>query len=95
MPPTTTPLNRCSQFCRSLNSKGKTMANRVGKWGGSLSVRLPKNIVELLDIREKDFLRIRVCDDNTIQIKTIKPVPAEVAGMGAMATAEPDEPMEW
>lgn len=71
------------------------MANRVGKWGGSLSVRLPKNIVELLDIREKDFLRIRVCDDNTIQIKTIKPVSAEVPGLVDMAKAEPEEPMEW
>ena len=71
------------------------MANRVGKWGGSLSVRLPKNIVELLDIREKDFLRIRVCDDNTIQIKTIKSVPAEVAGMGAMVKAETEEATEW
>lgn len=57
-----------------------------------MSVRLPKNIVELLDIREKDFLRIRVCDDNTIQIKTIKPV---VAGMGTMAKAEPEEATEW
>ena len=71
------------------------MANRVGKWGGSLSVRLPKNIVELLDIREKDFLRIRVCDDNTIQIKTIKPVLAEVAGMSATVKAEPEEATEW
>ena len=71
------------------------MANRVGKWGGSLSVRLPKNIVELLDIREKDFLRICVCDDNIIQIKTIKSVLAEVAGMGAMVKAEPEEHTEW
>ena len=71
------------------------MANRVGKWGGSLSVRLPKNIVELLDIREKDFLRIRVCDDNTIQIKTIRSVPAEVVGLGAMVEAEPEEHTEW
>ena len=71
------------------------MANRVGKWGGSLSVRLPKNIVELLDIREKDFLRIRVCDDNTIQIKTIRSVPAEVVGLGAMVKAEPEEATEW
>lgn len=71
------------------------MANRVGKWGGSLSVRLPKNIVELLDIREKDFLRIRVCDDNTIQIKTIRSVPAEVVGLGAMVKAEPEEHTEW
>ena len=71
------------------------MANRVGKWGGSLSVRLPKNIVELLDIREKDFLRIRVCDDNTIQIKTIRSVSAEVVGLGAMVKAEPEEHTEW
>ena len=67
----------------------------MGKWGGSLSVRLPKNIVELLDIREKDFLRIRVCDDNTIQIKTIKPVPTGVTGMVAMAKAESEEATEW
>ena len=60
-----------------------------------MSVRLPKNIVELLDIREKDFLRIRVCDDNTIQIKTIRSVPAEVVGLGAMVKAEPEEHTEW
>ena len=60
-----------------------------------MSVRLPKNIVELLDIREKDFLRIRVCDDNTIQIKTIKPVPADIAGASPMVNTEPEEATEW
>ena len=60
-----------------------------------MSVRLPKNIVELLDIREKDFLRIRVCDGNTIRITAIKSAPAEVAGMGAMVKAEPEEATEW
>lgn len=70
-------------------------SSRVGRWGGSLSVRLPKNIVELLDIREKDYLRIRVCDDNTIQIKTVKPVPAEVAGTSPMVKAEPEEATQW
>lgn len=70
-------------------------SSRVGRWGGSLSVRLPKNIVELLGIREKDFLRIRVCDDNTIQIKTVKPVPAEVAGTSPMVKDEPEGATEW
>ena len=70
------------------------MVNRVGKWGGSLSVRLPKNIVELLGIREKDLLRIRLCDDNTIQIKTIKPLAAD-SGTNPVVKITIDEATEW
>lgn len=53
------------------------MANRVGQWGGSLSVRLPKNVVEALSIKKGDALRIFVGPDQTIHIRPVKPVPAD------------------
>lgn len=68
---------------------------RIGKWGGSLTVRLPKNIVDLLGIREKDHLIIRLCDDNTIQIKTVKPVALDGTRTIAAVKTEPEETPEW
>lgn len=69
------------------------MANRVGRWGGSLSVRIPKNIVELMGIREKDLLHVRLCDDNTIQIRMVTPAPRGSSSHAAIS--EPEEPTEW
>ena len=71
------------------------MANRVGQWGGSLSVRLPKNVVEALSIKKGDALRIFVGPDHIIHITPVMPVPED--GMPAMGTAsvEPEEPSVW
>lgn len=71
------------------------MANRVGQWGGSLSVRLPKNVAEALSIKKGDGLRIFVGPDHTIHIRPVKPMPED--GMQARGTtpAEPEEPSVW
>ena len=41
---------------------------RVTKWGNSLGVRLPKRIVEELDLRAGDELRVVQTIDGTIAI---------------------------
>ncbi|QJY33665.1 AbrB/MazE/SpoVT family DNA-binding domain-containing protein [Diaphorobacter sp. JS3050] len=71
------------------------MANRVGQWGGSLSVRLPKNVVEALSIKKGDGLRIFVGPDHTIHIRPVKPVPADGMPTVGAAPAEPEEPTQW
>jgi hypothetical protein len=55
------------------------MVNRVGQWGGSLSVRLPKNVVEAL----------------SSHIRPVKPVPADGMPAMGTAPAKPEEPSVW
>lgn len=71
------------------------MANRVGQWGGSLSVRLPKNVVEALSIKKGDGLRIFVGPDHTIHIRPVKPVPTDGTPAMVAAPAVPEEPTQW
>lgn len=71
------------------------MANRVGQWGGSLSVRLPKNVVEALSIKKGDALRIFVGPDHTIHIRPVKPVPEHGVPATGTAPGEPEEPSVW
>ncbi len=71
------------------------MANRVGQWGGSLSVRLPKNVVEALSIKKGDGLRIFVGPDHTIHIRPVKPVPEHGVPAKGTVPAEPEEPSVW
>lgn len=71
------------------------MANRVGQWGGSLSVRLPKNVVEALSIQKGDGLRIFVGPDHTIHVKTVRPVSPKDAEAPMSGAVEPEEPTQW
>lgn len=72
------------------------MVSRVGKWGGSLSVRLPKNIVELLSIRAGDAVRVRLGDDGTVTIRTMtaaRTSPESRQPPAAGSNAE--QPVKW
>lgn len=71
------------------------MVSRVGKWGGSLSVRLPKNIVELLAISAGDFVRVRLGDDNAIHVKAVKAAPDSAQATPPTAREKAEEQMKW
>lgn len=71
------------------------MSNRVGKWGGSLSVRLPKNIVELLAIRAGDFVRVRLGDDGTITIRPLAAAHPSPESTPSPVRGEAEEPLKW
>ncbi len=41
---------------------------RVAKWGNSLAVRLPRPVVEALDLREGDSIEIEVAGSRSLEI---------------------------
>lgn len=42
---------------------------QVAKWGNSLAVRLPANVVEALELKEGDSIEIVVDDPRTFAVK--------------------------
>jgi len=48
------------------------MKSQIGQWGNSLAVRIPKYVVEALDLKANDALECRVEDGRFI----LEPIPA-------------------
>jgi antitoxin MazE len=48
----------------------KEAAMQVSKWGNSLAVRLPKELVEQLGLKEGDDLNVVAATDGTIEVET-------------------------
>jgi antitoxin MazE len=42
---------------------------QVAKWGNSLAVRLPSEVVEALDLKEGDQIEIRIADSREFQVR--------------------------
>jgi antitoxin MazE len=42
---------------------------QVSKWGNSLAVRLPSEVVEALKLREGDEIEIRIADAREFQVR--------------------------
>lgn len=45
---------------------------QVSKWGNSLAVRLPADVVETLGLKEGDDIDLRVDIDNTLSLAVVK-----------------------
>jgi antitoxin MazE len=45
---------------------------RVSKWGNSLAVRLPVDVVETLSLKDGDEVDFRVDMDNTLSLAVVK-----------------------
>tara|TARA_R110002096_G_scaffold199890_4_gene383781 strand:+ start:937 stop:1179 length:243 start_codon:yes stop_codon:yes gene_type:complete len=43
---------------------------RVAKWGNSLAIRLPAELVEVLDLKEGDNLEVLDANDSAITVKS-------------------------
>ncbi|MBS4025068.1 MAG: AbrB/MazE/SpoVT family DNA-binding domain-containing protein [Clostridia bacterium] len=61
------------------------MFTKIQKWGNSQAVRLPKAILEMVDIHENDRVEIKVKDGNVVIIpvkkhKTLEERIAEYQG---------------
>lgn len=41
---------------------------QVAKWGNSLAVRLPANVVQALDLKEGDDITIHIANERTFEI---------------------------
>ncbi|MCD8223098.1 MAG: AbrB/MazE/SpoVT family DNA-binding domain-containing protein [Clostridiales bacterium] len=48
------------------------MIAQVKSWGNSQGIRLPKDVLDMVDIRVNDFLSVDVVDGNIILRKTVK-----------------------
>ena len=48
------------------------MKSQVGQWGNSLAVRIPKHIVEALNLQVNDALEFTVKDGKAV----LEPIPA-------------------
>ena len=50
---------------------------QVAKWGNSLAIRLPANIVKALDLKEGDDVAIHIADERVFQVEK-RPSRAEL-----------------
>ena len=50
---------------------------RVARWGNSLAVRLPRSVVDILDLKEGDAVEIHVAGARTLDIERAA-APAEL-----------------
>ena len=50
---------------------------QVAKWGNSLAIRLPKVIVDILDLKEGDDIEISVARKDALNVKRA-PLPRDV-----------------
>lgn len=42
---------------------------QVSKWGNSLAVRLPSDVVSALNLKEGDQIEIRIADDRVFEVR--------------------------
>jgi antitoxin MazE len=50
---------------------------RVAKWGNSLAVRLPRSVVEVLELKEGDSIEIQLVGPRSFQIGK-RPTPKQL-----------------
>ena len=50
---------------------------QVSKWGNSLAVRLPASVVEALDLKEGDDIKVHVAGDRVFEVAK-KPAAREI-----------------
>ncbi len=48
------------------------MAAKIQKWGNSLGIRIPKNVLEQVDMHEDEMVEISVKDNNILIMPTRK-----------------------
>ncbi len=71
------------------------MASRVGRWGGSISVRLPKNVAAGAGLAAGDEVEVRLLDNGDVRVRPVKePVPAS-SDHGLPSQTAVREPLRW
>jgi antitoxin MazE len=67
------------------------MAVRVAKWGNSLAVRLPKQLVTALDLKVGDEVALTPAGPNTLEVARDNAYEAALARMRASKWKLPDD----
>jgi len=53
----------------------------VSKWGNSLAIRLPSQVVEYLKLKEGDEIEVRVADKKHFQVKKKPSIQDRIDGL--------------
>ncbi len=53
----------------------------VSKWGNSLAIRLPSQVVEYLKLKEGDEIEVRVADKKHFQVKKKASIQDRIDGL--------------
>ncbi len=71
------------------------MQSQVGQWGNSLAVRIPKYIVEALNLKVNDSLEFTV-EDGKLVLQPIQALPElSLEELLAQVTEPPEPDVDW
>lgn len=65
------------------------MSSRVGRWGGSLSVRLPKNVAVGAGLKAGDHVYVRLRDNGEVSVRPVKGVQPVAIPSSALRRQSP------
>ena len=72
------------------------MTSRIGQWGGSLSVRLPKNVAIGAGVKRDDEVFVRLLDSGDILVRPVGQRSATELAPGNIGRApEPKVETKW
>ncbi len=63
---------------------------QVSKWGNSLAVRLPKSVVEQLQLQAGDELAVVVNDNNQVELQKVDRRKAFIEAMSKFKLVRPE-----
>lgn len=71
------------------------MKSQIGQWGNSLAIRIPKYVVEALELKLNDAVECSV-EDGKLVIKPIQPLPElSLEDLLAEVGESPDPEVDW
>ena len=71
------------------------MKSQVGKWGNSLAVRIPKHIVQALNLQPDDSIEFSLIDGKAV-IEPVKALPElTLEELLAQVTEPPEGEVDW
>ena len=70
---------------------------KLSRWGNSIGMRLPRNVVETVNLKEGDEILVRVLDSGNILVMPISERPGAAVSGGGKAACSPAKkvPEKW
>ncbi|OGK07871.1 MAG: cell division protein [Candidatus Riflebacteria bacterium GWC2_50_8] len=71
-----------------------TLQLQIGKWGNSLGIRLPKSILEIFHLSEKDKIKCSI-EDGKLVLEPVTPQKKYVLDDLLAQVREPEQEVSW
>ena len=70
---------------------------KLSRWGNSIGMRLPRNVVETVNLKEGDEILVRVLDSGNILVTPIRTRPGAAVSDGDKVARSPakEGPEKW